>query len=217
MADWFYGKDGTQHGPVSDQEIGGLLQSGQIDGTTIIWREGMADWLPLSQVPEFQSTVTPATAGGTEPIPAPAQHQASPYTAPTATTAYATPAPTDGLSIASLVCGIMAIISCYIWGVFGLPAVICGHMSLKKINNSPTPIAGKGMAIAGLICGYIGIVLQLAMIIGGIFLFMNAKDQHQLFESELKNAPDTEELTPRSNNESIQETPGAAQPQAAEE
>ena len=223
MADWFYGKDGTQHGPVSDQEIGGLIQSGQIDGTTIIWREGMADWLPVSQVPEFQTTVPPASAGGTESIPTTAQRQANPYTAPTAptaptaSTAYAPPAPTDGLSIASLVCGIMAIISCYIWGVFGLPAVICGHMSLKKINNSPTPVAGKGMAIAGLICGYIGIVFQLALIIGGIFLFMNAKNQHQLFESELKNARDTEELTPRSNNESIQEASGAAQPQAAEE
>jgi hypothetical protein len=216
MADWFYGKDGTQHGPVSDQEIGGLLQSGQIDGATIIWREGMADWLPVSQVPEFQSTVAPATIRGGNATPA----AASPYTTPSAATAapaaYAAPAPTDGLSIASLVCGIMAIISCYIWGIFGLPAVICGHMSLKKINNSLTPVAGKGMAIAGLICGYIGIVLQLALIIGGIFLFMNAKDQHQLFESELKNVPDTEELTPRSNNESIQETSEAAQPQAAE-
>jgi hypothetical protein len=211
MADWFYGKDGTQHGPVSDQEIGGLLQSGQIDGTTIIWREGMADWLPISQVPEFQSTVTPASTGGGNTTPA----AASPYTTPSA--AYAAPAPTDGLSIASLVCGIMAIISCYIWGLFGLPAVICGHMSLKKIKNSPTPVAGKGMAIAGLICGYIGIVFQLAMIIGGIFFFMNAKNQHQSFESELQNSRNIEELTPRSNNNSIQEASGATQPQAAEE
>jgi len=217
MADWFYGKDGTQHGPVSDQEIGELIQSGQIDGTTIIWREGMADWLPLSQVPEFQSTVTPATTGGGNTT----QATASPYTTPVAAAAapiaYTAPAPTDGLSIASLVCGIMAIIACYIWGLFGLPAVICGHISLKKIKNSPTPIQGKGMAIAGLICGYIGIVFQLAMIIGGIFLFMNAKNRQQLLESEQQNARDTEELTPRSNNESIQEASGAAQPQAAEE
>lgn len=170
MADWFYGKDGTQHGPVSDQEIGGFIQSGQIDGTTIIWREGMADWLPTSQVPEFQSMMASATAGGAQPISA-AASQANPYTTPTATAvaapiAYAPPAPTNGLAIASLVCGIMAIISCYIWGVFGLPAVICGHISLKKINNSPTPIQGRGMAIAGLICGYIGIALQVLVIAG---------------------------------------------------
>lgn len=173
MADWFYGKDGTQHGPVSDQEIGGLITSGEIDGTTIIWREGMADWLPISQVPEFQSSLTPASTGGNDTSLESSQNQENPYTAPTTRTAPApaayTAIPTDGLSIASLVCGILAIISCYIWGLFGLPAVICGHMSLKKINHSPTPIQGKGMAIAGLICGYIGIALQV-LVIGVIII-----------------------------------------------
>lgn len=179
MADWFYGKDGTQHGPISDQEIGGLISSGQIDGTTIIWREGMADWLPISQVAEFQSILTPASTGENGTVPGSSQNlnQGNPYTAPAAQNTPAaatyTAIPTDGLSIASLVCGIMAIISCYIWGLFGLPAVICGHMSLKKINRSPTPIQGKGMAIAGLTCGYIGIALQVLMIAGIIFAVVN--------------------------------------------
>lgn len=195
MADWFYGKDGTQHGPVSEHELSSLSATGQIDGQTIIWRDGMADWLPMSQVPEFQSNTSNE---GANPYHSP---QAYPGQAPAAQ-AYAPAAPTDGLSIAALICGILAIISCYIWGLFGLPAVICGHLSLKKIKNSPTPIAGKGMAIAGLICGYIGIVFQLLMIIGGIFLFMESKQQMNDMETELQKSQMIEE---------------ASQPQAIEE
>jgi len=72
---------------------------------------------------------------------------------------------TDGLSIAALVLGIIATITCYFGGFFGIPAVICGHLSLKKIKHSPTPLGGKGMAIAGLITGYIGIALSILFIL----------------------------------------------------
>ncbi|MBK1854154.1 DUF4339 domain-containing protein [Verrucomicrobiaceae bacterium 5K15] len=170
MAEWFYGKDNTQHGPVSDLEIRTLISSGEVQPETIIWREGMADWLPLKDVQEFQSVVA-TSADGT---PAPG---ANPYNAPQ-TYAGQQPdvgtIPTDALAITSLVCGILAVIICYIWAIFGIPAVICGHMSLKKINNSATPIAGKGMAIAGLICGYIGIGIQVLAIIGFIVAFASA-------------------------------------------
>lgn len=166
MAEWFYGKDNTQHGPVSEQDIHSLASSGQIDTNTIIWREGMTDWIPMKDVPEFQSLASSAAGDLT-------QAQPSPYVAPPGQ-AYAAAVPTDGLAIASLVCGILAIISCYVWGLFGLAAVICGHMSLKKIRNSATPLGGRGMSIAGLITGYIGIAFQLLMIVGLIFAFASA-------------------------------------------
>ena len=162
MAEWFYGKDNTQHGPVSDLEIRTLITSGEIQAETIIWREGMTDWLPLNDVPEFQGLGGPTPSGqaaGTAVSPA----AANPYNSPQTYAGqqpYVGTIPTDGLSIASLVCGILGAITCWLGGLFGLPAVICGHMSLKKINNSPTPIAGKGMAIAGLVTGYIGIAMS---------------------------------------------------------
>ena len=176
MADWFYGKDNTQHGPVSEQEIQSLMTSGKIDTNTIIWREGMGDWIPLKDVPEFQ-TLSNSAPNSTTTTQGSTDNQA-PYTSPQTYAGQpqqmmAAP-PTDGLSIASLVCGILAIVICYLWAAFGIPAVICGHMSLKKIKNSPIPIAGKGMAIAGLVTGYIGIVLQLLMIVGFIFTFASA-------------------------------------------
>ncbi|WP_435893404.1 GYF domain-containing protein [Oceaniferula spumae] len=163
MAEWFYGKDNTQHGPVSDLEVRTLISTGQIDASTIIWREGMTDWLPLKDVSEFQNAglATGAADGTANPYNSPQTNVGQPQP-------YVGTIPTDTLAIVSLVCGILAVVVCYLWALFGIPAVICGHMSLKKINNSATPIAGKGMAIAGLVTGYIGIALQLLMIIGVI-------------------------------------------------
>ena len=219
MADWFYGKDGTQHGPVSEQKIKHLLFSNEIDGSTIVWHEGMTDWVPARQIPEFEvaplsthpaessASASPASISPTAsrppveaapPIYAPGQATQSPN--------FAAPIPTNGLSIASLVCGILAILACYIWGLFGLPAVICGHLALKAIRNSATPIQGKGMAIAGLVCGYIGIALQLAMIIGGILLFANAKGQMKNLETEMQKPQNGEEVTPESGNAPIQDS-----------
>jgi hypothetical protein len=152
MADWFYGKDNTQHGPVSDLEIRNLITAGQIDMNTVVWREGMTDWIPMKDVPEFSPTHG-NTASSNSPYASP---QTNAGQAP-----YVNTVPTDGMSIAALVCGILAVMSCWVGGIFGVPAVICGHTSLRKIKYSSVPIQGKGMAIAGLVTGYIGIAMSL--------------------------------------------------------
>ena len=160
MSDWYYGKENTQHGPVSDLEIRNLISTGEITEKTVIWREGMTDWLPLNEVQELQASsgVTPA-----DPV---AQNTDTPYVSPQTDSArppHGMSIPTDGLATASLVCGILSVTLC---GLFaGIPAVICGHKSLAKINSSPTPIQGKGMAIAGLVTGYLSLVISLLFIV----------------------------------------------------
>lgn len=68
----------------------------------------------------------------------------------------------SGLAIASLVLGIISLCT----GLFGgIPAVICGHMALNRINQSNGAIGGRGMAIAGLILGYIAIAYSVIIII----------------------------------------------------
>jgi hypothetical protein len=61
----------------------------------------------------------------------------------------------SGLAIASLVLGILSICAASV--LTGIPAVICGHIALNRINQSNGTIGGKGMAIAGLILGYLSI------------------------------------------------------------
>ena len=67
-----------------------------------------------------------------------------------------------GLSIASMVCGILALLCCcsgFFGIVLSIGAVVLGVISIK--NNYD----GKGMAIAGLITGGIGLLFALLMII----------------------------------------------------
>jgi len=45
---WHYHSGGQPKGPVSDAELLSLLQTGRINQATPVWREGMADWQPLS-------------------------------------------------------------------------------------------------------------------------------------------------------------------------
>ncbi len=61
------------------------------------------------------------------------------------------PARTSGLAIASLVFSFIVPFGC-------IPAIVCGHIALRKIRKEPT-VKGYGLALAGLIIGYVGLCL----------------------------------------------------------
>src|SRR5439155_18417803 len=44
-----------QVGPMTAAEVKQRFSAGEIDAETYIWREGFADWLPLTQVDAFQA------------------------------------------------------------------------------------------------------------------------------------------------------------------
>ena len=46
---WYYAVGGQQQGPVDDAQLDALLQSGQINQETLVWRDGLANWQPLRQ------------------------------------------------------------------------------------------------------------------------------------------------------------------------
>lgn len=140
MTQWWYGSQGQQLGPVSEEQMRAMVAAKQLGPDTMVWREGMAAWQPLTACLELVSA-GPWMAG---------------YVAQQA--------PTSGLAIASLICGIVSIFLCYLNGLPAVPAVICGHLALRRIRDSGEMIGGRGLAIAGLVTGYIGIVAQLAII-----------------------------------------------------
>lgn len=67
------------------------------------------------------------------------------------------PVKTCGLAIASLVFSLVGPITC-------IPAVVCGHLALRKIRSEPA-LRGYGLALAGLIIGYIVFGLSLVLTI----------------------------------------------------
>lgn len=159
MAQWYYGSSAGQHGPVDENELRAMIASGGVGPQTLVWREGMSDWMPLQNVPDF---------GIQQPAPYLPSYGGPPGYYPGA------PVPNSGLAIASMVCGIAGYLTCYFVGILGIPAVICGHMALNRINSSPVPVAGRGMAIAGLILGYLGILITVGTILFFVFAFVAA-------------------------------------------
>ena len=158
---WYYSKNSTQLGPVSYAELRAKISSGEILPTDMVWREGMTDWVTVSNALEL---AFPAPGIPQQPTlhQMPETEQASPYATPKAPTATYSPiiAPrrTSGLAITSLVCGVTGLFCLMLPGI---PAVICGHMALNQIKNSAEAYEGRGMAIAGLILGYICIAFLL--------------------------------------------------------
>ncbi len=54
MKEWYYATDGQQHGPVTLREMQELLRNGTIDpGKHLVWKQGMPDWKPVSEVVEL--------------------------------------------------------------------------------------------------------------------------------------------------------------------
>jgi uncharacterized RDD family membrane protein YckC len=58
---WYYVAGGQQAGPVSEADFEALIQTGQIQAETLVWKEGMANWQPLREV--RTAAVAPITPG----------------------------------------------------------------------------------------------------------------------------------------------------------
>lgn len=144
--EWYYAENGQQFGPVSQDELFSFVAAGRLGPGSLVWQEGMASWMPLGNLDPSSGISFPYLA----------QSQGFNMMNPV----------TSGLAIASLVCGVVSVISCMVF--LGIPAVICGHMAMNQIANSRTMVIGRGLAISGLVCGY----LSLVMLISGICLFI---------------------------------------------
>jgi hypothetical protein len=167
-AQWYFGRDGAQGGPVSEQEVRRMLVAGELRGTDLVWRDGMGEWQPAARVVEFASV----QHAGPPPLP-PTTGFASPAIATTyPTVGYATPyrpgaSPNDpgqsagmrmlipvgrsGWAIASGYLGLLAVLP-FIGALFGVAALITGIFAIRDIRTNPQR-HGLGRAIFGIIMG----------------------------------------------------------------
>ena len=76
------------------------------------------------------------------------------------------PGRTPGTAVASMICGILAIVPGCCCGLLGIPlsivALALGIVSITQINASNGQLGGKGMAIAGTVCGGVAVALDIA-------------------------------------------------------
>ncbi len=68
-AQWYIARDGKQHGPLTDVEMKTFVGHNYLRPTDLIWKPGMADWLPAPQVFAglFQQQ-TPAAPPAPQPV-----------------------------------------------------------------------------------------------------------------------------------------------------
>lgn len=66
---WHLVIDQEQVGPLTAGEVQAKFSSGEIDADTYIWREGFADWQPLSAVDAFAGVVAGGGGGGAVAAP----------------------------------------------------------------------------------------------------------------------------------------------------
>jgi uncharacterized membrane protein len=62
MSDWYYAVNNEQKGPVNESELKTQLAGNKLAANTLVWKEGMDNWTPASQVPAFSFREPPAPA-----------------------------------------------------------------------------------------------------------------------------------------------------------
>jgi hypothetical protein len=136
------GSDQKQYGSVTADDIRRWIAEGRLNEQSLIKAPGEAEFRPLPDFPEFAEALAAKAAPAVEPTPLSAETVG--------------PAKTSGLAIASLVLGILGIVTC---GVMALIGLILGIVALVKVKNSRGALKGNGIALAG-------------VIVSGIFLLM---------------------------------------------
>lgn len=65
---------------------------------------------------------------------------------------------TSGLAIASLVMGLLSL-TCILWPLMVLPAIICGIVAMVKISNNKSRLKGTGLAVTGIVIPSVMLIL----------------------------------------------------------
>ncbi len=73
---WYIVVEGEQVGPLAEADIAGRLSRGEINPDTLVWKDGLADWVKISTVPELGGAAAAQPAAPAqapvEPTPPPA-------------------------------------------------------------------------------------------------------------------------------------------------
>ena len=161
MSSYYLAVGGQQQGPYPLSE----LPARGMRADTLVWREGMAQWLPADQVPEITSAGLLGNVGPPIPVatvapPVHAPHQ--PYPPPYAGTVVAGPANSN--KIAAGICGILL-------GGLGIHKFILGFSTSGVIMLLVSLVGGF------ITCGIASMVMSIIGIIEGIIYLTKSDEQ----------------------------------------
>ncbi len=152
---WYFVRNGTQQGPVWLSDLQRMAESMEIGPETLVWRNGMDQWTPGSEVVELVFPLhldRPAPSGSAVMLPS----------GPSSVT----PGPSEPASrksILAIASPIMAVF--WLCGLGSLAAIVLGVMALRQIGQSQGTLTGKRTAIAGITLGILGLMLALLVLL----------------------------------------------------
>ena len=162
--EWYYAKHGEKQGPVSLATLRSMVVTGEVAQTDLVWKKGMADWVPAGQVGEISGV-------DSEPPATPVASPASSSQTPSAETAVRSPVahqPIPNYLVQSI---LVTILCCW---PFGIPAIVYA----AKVDDfvARGDIAGamdasrkaKTWAWVSFGCGMLAIVGYVALIGPGV-------------------------------------------------
>ncbi|MDF1823415.1 MAG: DUF4190 domain-containing protein [Verrucomicrobiales bacterium] len=151
---WFYADKADKQHEFPEESFPSLISDNLIARDTLVWNETMPDWQPCVDVrPDlFDGIPLP-------PALTPAQQKQVRTAQPEVSNG---PPSLDTVALCALIFGVLGLV-CF--QLFAIPAVICGHIGLKRANDEPGNSSNKGFSIAGIITGYLGILILVAIII----------------------------------------------------
>ena len=73
MADqWFFARNDQQTGPMSMEQLKLAAANGQLQATDLVWKAGLATWVPASKITGLMpTTIPPSSAPARPPAPPP--------------------------------------------------------------------------------------------------------------------------------------------------
>jgi hypothetical protein len=150
---WFFSRQGKQEGPIPQMQLRDLIRNRQLQLTDMVWREGMAQWLPVQSIPDLST----GTANGPPPIPAATVgYYAPPIAQPgddlgqNAGVRLLIPVGRSGWAIAAGYLGLFSVLGCP-----GPIALVISIVAIRDIRRHPDR-HGMGRAIFGLVMGILG-------------------------------------------------------------
>ena len=112
--EWYYAKHGEKQGPVSLATLRSMVVTGEVAQTDLVWKKGMADWVPAGQVGEISGV-------DSEPAATPDASPASGSQAPQAEVGIARPVAHERIPNYLVQSILVTILCCW---PFGIPAII---------------------------------------------------------------------------------------------
>jgi hypothetical protein len=141
------GSDQQECGPLTASQLNEWVTDGRLGAASPVRPDRTGEWQPLQSLPEY-------TGSGINPRIAALQNtlDTSPKTCP--------------LARASLVMGILGIVSCGFTAVITGPAgMILGLIANNRILKHPDRLAGRGLALAGVCLSAVTLFIVLPLLV----------------------------------------------------